>query len=113
MIYLSYRNGARAHEKGFSGVLFGFLTFLLYLVTTVIGVLITFFAVFRNTLDPVRMEKDNYNYSRELAAQFVQEIIANPIHYLAILMCGLGGYMLVQYIVGRLPNKNEQINKMQ
>lgn len=108
MVFLSFRNAAKAKEKGASGPAFGFLTFLLFLIGTFIGIVITFFAVFKDVIDPVRLQKDNTAYSQELAQQFAQEIFANPIHSIAIMMCGMGGYLLVNYMIGRIDTKQNK-----
>lgn len=109
-VFLGLRNAMRARQKGVSMALWGILTVVFFIVGLFLGIFISFAAVFRNSLDMAKLEKD-VNYNQQIAYEFSQAMISNPVHFLAIMMCGLGGYLLVRAILGQKPDK-EQI-KMQ
>lgn len=98
-MFLAFRNGMRARLKGLNGIGWGMLTIVMFTIGFFIGSLITFFAIFRDTLDMNRMEKDKDAYTKELMPQIQDAFVNNPIHSLTIFMCGLGGYLLVRYIL--------------
>ncbi len=109
--FFVYRNCARAKEKGVSVVLWGFLTVLLMFVGFFIGYIITFLAIFRGVLDMHRLETDKVKYSEELALEFQQAVISNPVHSLAIMGCALGGYLFTRYLLStkKTPEKLGEI----
>lgn len=109
-VFLGLRNAMRAREKGANMVLWGVLTVVFFIIGLFLGIFISFAAIFRNSLDMAKLEKD-VNYNQQIAYEFSQAMISNPVHFLAIMLCGFGGYLLVRAILGNRPNK-EQI-KMQ
>ncbi len=109
-VFLGLRNAMRAKTKGASMALWGILTFIFFMVGLLLGIFISFAAVFKNSLDMARLEKD-VQYNQQVAYEFTQAMVGNPVHFLAIMMCGFGGYLLVRAILGQKPDI-EQI-KMQ
>lgn len=108
LIFLAFRNGMRAREKGVSAPLWGFLTVVFFSMGLFIGFFISFLAIFRGQFNMIRMQRDQAKYSQELAMQFSQALLNNPVHSFAIMMCGLGGYLLVRYIL----NKKQDIENI-
>lgn len=105
IVFFGYRNAMRAKMKGLSPLVWGLLTVLLFFVGSFIGIVIALVAVLKNNnMDMDRLRTDNVRYSQELAGEFQQSMIANPIHGLTILMCAMGGYLLIRYILGRKPD---------
>lgn len=90
-------------------VLWGILTIVFYCVGLFAGTLISFLAIFHNSIDMARLEKDP-KYNQQIAMEFSQAMLNNPIHSLAIMMCGFGGYLLVRYILNRKSDNMEKIN---
>lgn len=88
--YLIYRNCRIAKDKGKNVFLWGVLTFVAIFFTEVIGMflLVAFFY-------PEYLAVQNIEKSQELAAA----ISNNMLHSIFILFCGVGGYLLIRYIL--------------
>ena len=111
-MFFTYRNVVRAKLKGANPFLWGFLTILLFSAGAFLGTLVSFIAVFKNNLDWVRLEKDQVKYSQELAVDFNQAMIGNPIHSITIMLFALGGYLLVRYILSNMKDIELPNNEM-
>ena len=99
----------RAKQKEQNPILWGGLTIVLFLMTSFIGIIIVFMSILKDTLDINKVNAQDQKYARELAEQVSQAILANPIHSITILVFGLGGYLLVRYILEKKPVKKKDL----
>lgn|SRR5690349_10889186 len=107
LTYLSYRNGMRAKVKGLNTMVWTGLTACAYLAALMMGtfVVISFFC-----RDISMEELSSLDYQKRMAVskQLEQIIATNPLHSTTIMMFGIGGYLLIRYILERKPGKKEE-----
>jgi hypothetical protein len=105
--FLSYRNGVRAKTKGQNPILWGLATFVAYVITMMIGIMVVIANFCKDTINLAQFSSLDIK-SREVARQqLIQVFQANPLHMLTIELFGVGGYLLVRYILDRKPGKKE------
>ena len=105
MAYLAYRNSLRAKLKGKNPVLWAFITVGAYLVAMIIGGLIVIFNFCKDAIN-INNFSSLDSKSREAATQqLMQALQSNPLHLLTIELFGVGGFLLVRYIIDRTPDK--------
>lgn len=90
--YLIYKNSIIARVKGKNAFIWGLLTFIAIFFAEALGMLmlVSFFY-------PQYIGVADVSKSRELA----DIISGNFLHSLFVLFCGLGGYLLVRFILER------------
>lgn len=104
VILLAYRNGNRARQKGRSAIGWGVLTAFMLLMCEFIGTLLVVLIFLKDKMDFDKVSPDNQvAVQEELKLKFLALIEQNPAHGVFILMCGFGGYLLVRYMLERLP----------
>lgn len=105
--YLSYRNSVKAKIKGQNPVLWAFITVGAYLVALITGGM---FVIFNFCKDAVNLNAFSSldPKARQMASdQLMQALSGNTLHLLTIELFGIGGYLLVRYILDRKPDKKE------
>jgi hypothetical protein len=107
LVYLAYKNSVRAKLKAQSAITWAFITVVAFLVTYFAGY---FFVVVFFCRDVVKLEQIgavDYKAKQAIAQQLVDAFAANPLHLLTVEMFGLGGYLLIRYILDRMPDKKQ------
>ncbi|MDR3680147.1 MAG: hypothetical protein P4L41_09290 [Flavipsychrobacter sp.] len=108
IIYLGYRNGLIAKLKGKSPIVWVLITIASYLFFYILGVL----AVLIILMNTGQIDLTSIQNAQDIAARnalserLMQVMGANPIHYITVQAFGLGGYLLVRYILERMPTIN-------
>jgi heme A synthase len=102
LIYLIYRNVVRAKLKGQHPFLWAVLTFVSFLGAMTIGAVVVF-SYF--TKSAMTMEQFSALDFKTRQAVWGQLIDSNPLNTLTIMMFGIGGYLLIRYLLDRKPNK--------
>jgi uncharacterized membrane protein len=105
--YLSYRNGIKAKQKDQNAIAWGLATAAAYIICMLIGF---FFVVYNFCKDDINMNQLSSLdvKAREAAAQRLMQVFANnQLHLITIEMFGVGGYLIVRYILDRKPDKKE------
>jgi hypothetical protein len=103
LAYFSYRNGLRARVKGYNKWVWGFITGVSYLLAELIGALIVVFYFCRNVINFDALGDPAYNKTATLAIQ--QALGDNPLRVLTISMFGIGGYLLIRYLLERMKTR--------
>lgn len=110
LFFLGYRNSVRAKLKGQSGILWAFLTIVSYLISQTIGLLIVISLFCRDVVDMSVFSNNTKNF-QEISRQFNQQVAKalsdNPLRDITVFLFGLGGYLLIRFILDRKPNKKE------
>ena len=107
LVYLAYRNSVKAKLKGQNPVFWGFITVLAYLSAMVIGLMIVIYWFCKDALDVNAFSSLDVK-TREVAAQrLVLALSGNQLHILTVELFGVGGYLLVRYILDKKPDKKE------
>lgn len=102
--FLASRNAAKAKFKGKSVGLFAFLTVILFILGQVTGALLVVFLFCRDMIT-----FPTVNTPEAMAAfqeQLNQAFASNPFHSITVELFGIGGYLLVRYIIEQFPEKN-------
>lgn len=104
-ILLGINNGARARIKGQRGGLWIFITVICMLIGEMIGgIIILIF--FNNGAIDFNAASSGKETMDELSRQ-IANLYGTPMHSILVLLCGFGGYLLIRYILERMPNKTD------
>ena len=107
LVFLVYKNSVRAKLKGQNPIMWSFITVVAFLVTYFAGY---FFVVVFFCRDVVKLEQISavdHKAKQAIAQQLVDAFAANPLHLFTVEMFGLGGYLLIRYILNRMPDKKQ------
>ena len=105
--YLSYRNGLRARLKGQNPFMWGIITFAAFLAMMVLGMLIVIVYFCRDVINLNQLSSTDPKSIAATQQQIMQVFDANPLHYITVVLFGVGGYLFVRYILDRKHNKKE------
>jgi hypothetical protein len=105
--YLTYKNGARAKLKGQNPILWGFITTCAYLIAMVTGGMIVIFNFCKECVSMNQLSSADPGSRQEASKQLIAALSANQLHLVTIELFGVGGYLLVRYILDRKPDKKK------
>lgn len=91
-IYLAWRNSLRARIKGQNVALWVIITLLAYGIGEFLGTLLVFFFFYRGPANPAAIQNYFMNLPRST--------------FVFVLFCGIGGYLLIRFILERMSGKN-------
>lgn len=106
LAYFSYRNSIRAKQKKKNPLLWGFITAGTFLATLLIGFAVVVFYFCRNIIDINRLGVDP-KYQEVAVKLLNQAFIDNPLHLLTVYLFGIGGYLIIRYILDQKPGEKE------
>jgi hypothetical protein len=107
LAYLSFRNGVRAKLKGLNSVAWALYTAIAFFFMMFFGTFIVIVYFCRDVVD-IRSFSTLDMKSRDAAMlQLQQVIVTHPLHYATIALFGIGGYLLVRYLIERKPGKKK------
>lgn len=107
LVYLSARNSARAKRKGLNGVMWGLITAASFLATLIIGTFVVVFGFCADKINTAAMSSADPKVRAMLTQQLVKLLNDNPLHLITIELFGIGGYLLIRYILDRKPDVKE------
>jgi hypothetical protein len=105
LVYLAFRNSVRAKTKGLSGWFWASMTIISFLSTLFIGCLVVVFNFCADAVNLDQLSSTDIAVRTAASKQLVEVLNANPLHVITIELFGLGGYLLVRYILDKKPNK--------
>ena len=111
LFFLGYSNSVKAKQKGQNGILWAFLTVVSYIITQAIGLFIVISWFCRDVVDMNIFTHTQGNFhaaSEQFNQQVTTALIDNPLRGLTVFLFGMGGYLLVRYILDSKPDKKEQ-----
>ena len=103
--YLAYRNGVRAKLKGKKPVLWIISTVMAYLLCMAIGLYVVIYNFCKDDINLNQISSSDKNVREAAAQQLIQSFSRNPIHLITIELFGIGGYLLIRYILERKADK--------
>lgn len=113
LAYFSYRNNVRARAKGLNGVLWGILTAFSFITMLFIGSMVVIFGFYGDMINMDMLASTDPKVRADVSAQLVDMLGHNELHMLTIEVFGIGGYLLIRYILEKKPaKKNPQIHWM-
>ncbi len=105
--YLSYRNGVRAKQKEMNPFLWALATVGSYLFCMFVGVFIVIFYFCKEVVN-LSLFSSADPKTREAATQQLMQIFSsNPLHQITVELFGIGGYLVIRYILEKKPGKNQ------
>jgi hypothetical protein len=108
LVFLGYSNSVRAKQKGLNGILWAFITIASYIIAQGIGLFIVISCFCQDAVDMSIFSK-NINNFHEVSKQFNQQVetalLANPLREITVFLFGLGGFLLIRFILDRKPDK--------
>ncbi len=107
MIYLGYKNSLRAKLKGQNPTLWAVVTVVAYIATFVIGFGFVVANFCKDVINLNQFALLDQKAKEEAAQQLVGVLASNPLHFLTMEAFGIGGYLLIRYILERKPDKKE------
>ncbi|MBX2905639.1 MAG: hypothetical protein KF744_06340 [Taibaiella sp.] len=107
LAYLAFRNGVRARQKGLNVVLWGALTVLSFFFAFALGVGVVTANFLGESFNLQRLSTLQGTEREEAVKQFQDLFFANPLHFLTVILFGIGGYLLIRFILEKKPNKKE------
>ena len=105
--YLAFRNGVRARQKGLNVVLWGGLTVLSFFFAFAIGVGVVTTNFLGDAINLQRFSTLKGTERENAVKQFQDIFFANPLNLLTVFLFGIGGYLLIRYILEKKPNKKQ------
>ncbi len=107
LAYLTYKNGMRAKLKAQNAVLWSVITLVCVTVTYFIGFVFVAMVFCAKNVNMQQLSSVDVKTKQAIAQQIVQAFSDNPLHLITVELFGLGGYLLIRYILNRRPDKKE------
>lgn len=107
LTFLAFLNGKLAKRKEQKVGAWVLYTVLAYLVGMIIGMFVVILNFSRNAID-INLFSSPDPKVREMVSQQVMQMLANdPLQELTVVALGVGGYLLVRYLLERKPEKKK------
>lgn len=110
LVILGYRNSVRAKLKGQNGLLWGLLTVISYILCQAFGLFIVIALFCRDAVDMNMLAHRSGNFdavSKQFNQQVAKALSDNPLREITVFLAGIGGYLLIRYILDRKPDKKQ------
>ena len=110
VIYLCYKNWTRAKLKEQNPLVWALITGVCVFIGEVIGMAIVMTYFCRDVVDISKLQKISNlsDPAYKAATQALAQAFAdNPLHSLTVEAFGVGGYLLIRYILNNKPDKKE------
>jgi len=107
LVYLAFRNGVRAKLKGRNPVLWGFITAGAFFSAMVIGFMLVVSWFCKDVIDLNSLPSLDPKAQEVAMQQLLLALSRNQLHLLTIELFGIGGYLLIRFILERKPDKKE------
>jgi len=109
--FLGYTNSVKAKQKGKNGILWAFLTIISYIILEGIGLYFVILVFCQGQVDIGALMHATPANSAALTQRFEDQVTAaftaNPMRDMLVLLFGLGGFLLIRYILDRTPDKKQ------
>lgn len=109
IIYLAYRNSLLAKIKGQNPIVWVLLTIASYFMGYVIGGVVVLMILINDGLITLTDVSKNPQAMDGMAKQITQALGDKPIHLISMELFGIGGYLLIRFLLERMPDK---VNKL-
>jgi hypothetical protein len=105
--YLAFRNGVRARQKGLNTILWGGLTVLSFFMAFAVGLSIVMKNFMADAVNMQLIASPDPKIRAEASKHFIDAFGANPLNSITVYAFGIGGYLLIRYILDKRPNKKQ------
>ncbi len=107
LVYLAYKNSVRAKLKAQNAIAWAFITAASFLLCYFGGYLFVIVFFCRDVVKLGLVSSADYKTKQAIAQQLVQSFASNPLHLITVELFGLGGYLIIRYILDRMPDKKQ------
>jgi hypothetical protein len=107
LAYLTYRNGIRAKQKGQNAIVWGIITAVTYFVGMMIGMFIVIIYFCKDVINLNSFAAMDLKARQAATEQLIEVFKANPLHMVTVELFGVGGYLLIRFILDRKPTKKD------
>ena len=107
LVFLAYKNFVRAKQKAQNAILWTVITVVSFLVAYFAGYFFVILFFCRDVVRFGQLASMDPKAKTEVANQLVQAFSANPLHLITVELFGVGGYLLIRYILDRMPDKKQ------
>ncbi len=107
LVYLAFRNSARAKLKGLNGWLWAGITVMSFIGTLFIGCLVVVLNFCSDSVNLDQFSSTDPKIRAIASSQLMDAMNANPLHSFTIELFGIGGYLIVRYILDKRPDKKQ------
>src|ERR1043165_6797464 len=107
LAYLAFRNSVRAKLKGLNGWLWAGITIVSYVAALLVGYMVVVFNFCADKVNLSSLSTLDPKQRAEVSKQLAEAVATNPLHVFTIEFFGIGGYLLIRYILERKPNKKQ------
>ena len=107
LVYLTYKNSVRAKQKAHNAIVWSVITVVSVLVAYFIGFVFVAVTFCVHNVNLAQLSSTDIKTREAVTQQIVQAFATNPLHLITIEAFGLGGYLLIRYILNRMPDKKE------
>jgi len=112
LLLLTVKTANRAHVKGQIPWLWVLINLILFFVFIMIGAFVVFMFFYSNYFDVSRLGNTNdLEYRKQFAQQIGVDFAQHPLRGVTVMLFGVGGYMLVRFILNTMPDKNPPLHK--
>jgi len=105
--YLAYSNNVRAKLKGVNGILWGAITAGAFFAAFILGGFVVIYNFCGDLVNIDAFSSPDVQVRTAAANQLMTVMNNNPLHLATIELFGIGGYLLVRYILEKKPGKKE------
>ena len=105
LAYLTYKNGLRAKLKAQNVVLWSVISLVSVMLAYFIGFVFVIMCFCAKNLNLQQLNSADVKTKQAIAQQVVQAFTDNPLHLITVELFGLGGYLIIRYILDRMPDK--------
>jgi hypothetical protein len=110
LVTLVYRNNMKAKQKGQNAILWSVLTVISYFFFYTVGMMIVMAYFCNGMVDmalATSMGGSVSSRSQQLAEQWAKAVADKPVRELLVFMIGFGGYLLIRFLLERIPDKHK------
>lgn len=107
IVFLSIRNGKKAKLKDQNAIVWGLATAGAYIGFMVAGFFFVIYNFCKNDINLSTLSTLDVKTREAVAQQLVKTFEANPLHLITMEMFGIGGFLLVRYILDKKPDHKE------
>jgi hypothetical protein len=108
LFYLGYKNHSIAVSKGLNGWLWAGITILAFFLAEIIGAFFVLIFFLKNKVD-FNLVATDPSYKDHAVDIINDEFKNNPMLLIAIYLFGVGGWLLVRYVLERKPDIHDDL----
>ena len=102
---LAFNNSRKARNKGLNPLAWGLITVAAYLAALIIGGMFVIYNFCQDAINYNQLSSPDASVRALASQQVVKALSGNFLHMLTIELFGIGGFLLIRYILDKRPDK--------